>query len=55
MSLDQLQMFDELDNKENQMMINTNRHLQPLNDRFVFISSLDQCRNPNYYLNNYFR
>lgn len=49
MSLDQLEKFDELDNKENQMLSNTNRHLQPLNDRFVYVSSIDQCRDLKYF------
>lgn len=52
MSLDQLEAFDQLDNKENDILMNTNRHLQPLNDRFVYISSLDHCSDPKYFSAN---
>lgn len=55
MSLDQLEMFDNLDSKENQFMFYTNRHLQPLNDRFVYLSSLEHCNNnPKYNYYDYY-
>lgn len=43
LSYNQFYQFDQLDNQKNNILNRTNRELQPLNQRIVFVSSRDHC------------